>query len=65
MPDRILMKSSSVNAWSARERTAAGVVVSAFVKRDDKTLRHVVENDDGVLHIASERQLQLAMPKRS
>ena len=39
MPDRILMKSSSVNAWSARERTAAGVVVSAFVKRDDKTVQ--------------------------
>ena len=28
-----------------------------------KTLRYVVENDDGVLHIASERQLRLAMPK--
>ena len=27
--------------------------------------RYVVENDEGVLHIASERQLQLAMPKRS
>jgi hypothetical protein len=28
-----------------------------------KTLRYVIENDDGVLHIASERQLRLAMPK--
>ena len=26
-----------------------------FVKRDLKTLRYVIENDDGVLHIASER----------
>ena len=39
-----------------------GQVVACFVKRDLKTLRYVVENDDGVLHIASERQLQLAMP---
>jgi hypothetical protein len=39
-----------------------GQVVAAFVKRDLKTLRYVVENDDGVLHIASERQLRLAMP---
>jgi hypothetical protein len=38
-------------------------VVTCFVKRDFKTVRYVVENDDGVLHIASERQLQLAMPK--
>jgi hypothetical protein len=27
-----------------------------------KTLRYVVENDDGVLHIANEGQLRLAMP---
>jgi hypothetical protein len=27
-----------------------------------KTMRYVVENDDGVLHIASEWQLRLAMP---
>ena len=40
-----------------------GEVVAAFVKRNLKTLRYVVENDDGVLHIASERQLRLAMPK--
>jgi transcription elongation factor len=38
-----------------------GQVVACFVKRDLKTLRYVVEND-GVLHIASERQLRLAMP---
>jgi hypothetical protein len=40
-----------------------GEVVACFVKRDRKTVRYVIENDDGVLHIASERQLRLAMPK--
>jgi hypothetical protein len=40
-----------------------GEVVAAFVKRDLKTLRYVVENDDGVLHIANERQLRLSIPK--
>jgi hypothetical protein len=39
-----------------------GEVVACFVKRNLKTVRYVVENDEGVLHIASERQLQLAMP---
>jgi hypothetical protein len=34
-----------------------GVVVSVFMKRNRKTVRYVVENDDGVLHIASEKQL--------
>jgi hypothetical protein len=37
--------------------------VAAFVKRNMRTLRYVIESDDGVLHIASERQLRLAMPK--
>jgi hypothetical protein len=41
-----------------------GEVVACFVKRNLKTVRYVIESDDGVLHIASERQLQLAMPKR-
>jgi hypothetical protein len=40
-----------------------GEVVACFVKSNLKTVRYVVENDDGVLHIASERQLRLAMPK--
>ena len=31
-----------------------GEVVACFVKRNLKTVRYVVENDDGVLHIASE-----------
>jgi hypothetical protein len=38
-------------------------VVACFVKRNHKTVRYVVENDDGVLHIAGEAQLRLAMPK--
>ena len=36
----------------------AGEVVAVFLKRDLKTMRYVVESDDGVLHIASERQLR-------
>jgi hypothetical protein len=38
-------------------------VVACFVKLNHKTVRYVVENDDGVLHIAGEAQLRLAMPK--
>lgn len=34
-----------------------GVVVAAFYKRDGKSGRYVVENDDGVLHIFSGAQL--------
>jgi hypothetical protein len=37
-----------------------GEVVACFVKRNQKTVRYVVENDDGVLHIASEKQLRPA-----
>ena len=42
-----------------------GEVVACFVKRNLKTVRYVVENDEGVLHIAGEAQLRLAMPKRA
>jgi hypothetical protein len=35
-----------------------GEIVACFVKRNRKTVRYVVENDEGVLHIASEKQLQ-------
>jgi hypothetical protein len=42
-----------------------GEVVACFVKRNLKTVRYVIENDDGVLHIAREAQLRLAMPKRA
>jgi hypothetical protein len=41
-----------------------GEVVSCFVKRNHKTTRYVVESDDGVLHIASEKMLRLVSPKR-
>jgi hypothetical protein len=61
MSERILMKF----IVGQRVIRFEGQVVAAFVKRDLKTLRYVVENDDGVLHIASERQLQLAMPTRT
>jgi hypothetical protein len=37
--------------------------VACFVKCDLKTVRYVIESDDGALHIASERQSRLAMPK--
>ena len=33
--------------------------MACFVKRDLKTVRYVIESDDGVLHIAGERQLRL------
>jgi hypothetical protein len=67
MPDRMLMKFivGQRVVSEGEDSRFEGVAVSAFVKRDDKTLRYVVENDDEVLHIASERQLQLAIPKRS
>ena len=42
-----------------------GEVVACFVKRNLKTVRYVVENNDGVLHIPGEKQLRLAMPKPS
>jgi hypothetical protein len=34
-----------------------GEVVALFTKRNGKTIRYVVENDDGVLHIAGPKQL--------
>jgi hypothetical protein len=35
-----------------------GHVVAVFYKCDGKTLRYVVENEDGVLHIANPKQLK-------
>lgn len=35
-----------------------GYVVACFYKRDGKSLRYVVENDDGILHIFSESNLK-------
>jgi hypothetical protein len=42
----------------------AGVVVAAFCKRDGTSMRYVVENDDGLLHIFNAGQLQLVTPLR-
>jgi hypothetical protein len=61
MSERILMKfivGQRVVKQGEDSRFEGEIV--AFIKRDMKTLRYVVENDDRVLHIASERQLQLA-----
>ena len=65
MTERILMKFivGQRVVKQGEDSRFEGEVVAAFVKRNLKTLRYVVENDGGVLHIASERQLQLAMPK--
>ena len=65
MSERILMKFivGQRVVKEGEDSRFEGEVVAAFVKRDLKTLRYVVENDDGVLHIANERQLRLAMPK--
>jgi hypothetical protein len=40
------------------DSTFEGVIVSVFTKRNGRTVRYVVENDDGVLHIASLKQLK-------
>ena len=66
MSERILMKFivGQRVVKQGEDSRFEGQVVACFVKRDMKTLRYVVENDDGVLHIASERQLQLATPTR-
>jgi hypothetical protein len=67
MSERILMKFivGQRVVKEGEDSRFEGEVVAAFVKRNMKTLRYVVENDDGVLHIASERQLRLAMPTRT
>ena len=67
MSERILMKFivGQRVVKEGKDSRFEGQVEACFVKRDLKTLRYVVENDDGVLHIASEKQLQLAMPKRT
>ena len=67
MSERILMKFivGQRVVKEGEDGRFEGQVVACFVKRDMKTLRYVVENDDGVLHIASEGQLRLAMPTRT
>lgn len=44
--------------------TFYGVVVSVFQKRSGAT-RYVVENDDGILHIFSDKMLQLEYEQES
>jgi hypothetical protein len=58
MSERILMKFivGQRGVKEGEDSRFEGQVVACFVKRD-------IENDDGVLHIANERQLRLAMPK--
>jgi hypothetical protein len=67
MSERILMKFivGQRVVKEGEDSRFEGQVVACFVKRDLKTLRYVVENDDGVLHITNERQLRLAMPPRT
>ena len=69
MSERILMKFivGQRVVKQGEDSRFEGEVVACFVKRDLKTVRYVVENDDGVLHIASERQLRwpcLKLPAR-
>ena len=65
MSERILMKFvvGQRVVKEGEDSRFEGEVVAAFVKRNMRTLRYVIESDDGVLHIASERQLSLCMPK--
>jgi hypothetical protein len=67
MSERILMKFivGQRVVKEGEDSRFEGGVVAAFVKRNMRTLRYVVENDGGVLHIASERQLRLPMPTRT
>jgi hypothetical protein len=67
MSERILMKFivGQRVVKEGEDSRFEGQVVACFVKRDLKTLCYVIENDDGVLHIANERQLRLAMPTRT
>lgn len=37
-----------------------GVVVAVFHKRNGTDFRYVVENDDGILHIFSRKNLEVA-----
>jgi hypothetical protein len=65
MSERILMKFIVGQRVVKQDEDSCfeAEVVACFVKRDLKTMRYVVESDDGVLHIASERQLRLSMPR--
>ena len=65
MSERILMKFlvGQRVVKQGEDSRFEGEIVACFLKRNLKTIRYVVEDDGGVLHIASERQLLWAMPK--
>src|ERR1700729_1781482 len=67
MSERILMKFivGQRVVKQGEDSRFEGEIVACFLKRNLKTIRYVVEDDGGVLHIASERQLLLAMPIRT
>ena len=67
MSERILMKFivGQRVVKQGEDSRFEGEIVACFLKRNLKTIRYVVEDDGGVLHIASERQLLLAMPTRT
>jgi hypothetical protein len=67
MSERILMKFivGQRVVKEGEDSRFEGEIVACFLKRNLKTIRYVVEDDGGVLHIASERQLLLAMPNTS
>jgi hypothetical protein len=65
MPDRVLLKFIvGQRVFSeGQDSRYEGEVVAVFFKRDLKSVLYVVETDDGLLHIASEPQLRLAMTR--
>jgi hypothetical protein len=67
MSERILMKFivGQRVVKQGEDSRFEGEIVACFLKRNLKTIRYVVEDDGGVLHIASDRQLRLAMPTRT
>lgn len=42
-----------------------GNIVALFTKRDGKSVRVVVENDDGILHIFSEKNIVRILARRT
>lgn len=47
---------------TGEDSTFEGYIVSVFLKRNGRTVRYVVENEDGVLHIAGEKNLKFISP---
>ncbi len=61
MSERILMKFivGQRVVKQGEDSRFEGEIVACFLKRNLKTIRYVVEDDGGVLHIASERQIAI------